>query len=147
MKESLILLIEDNPDDVTLTLRALKKNHIANEVVVAADGEEALDWLFATGRHAGRDARQLPAIVLLDLKIPKIDGLEVLRRLRKDPRTSLVPVVVLTTSREQEDLIKSYQNGANSYVRKPVDFNAFTDSVKQLGVYWLMVNERPPNAS
>jgi two-component system response regulator len=144
MRESLILLVEDNPDDVALTLRALKKNQIASEVAVASDGEDALNWLFATGPHANRDPRQ-PALVLLDLKIPKIDGLQVLKRLRADPRTALFPVVVLTTSKEQDDLITSYRNGANSYVRKPVDFNAFSEAVRQLGLYWLLLNEGPPN--
>jgi CheY-like chemotaxis protein len=139
-----ILLVEDNPDDEALTLRALKKNHIANHIVVARDGVEALDWLFATGIHAGRDPSESPALVLLDLKLPKIDGLEVLRRLRADRRTALLPVVVLTSSREDQDLVRSYSLGANSYVRKPVDFNQFVEAVRQLGMYWLMLNEGPP---
>src|SRR5258708_5531145 len=139
-----ILLVEDNPDDEALTLRALKKNHIANHIVVAHDGVEALDYLFATGIHAGRDPGERPALVLLDLKLPKIDGLEVLKRLRSDPRTALLPVVVLTSSREDQDLVRSYSLGANSYVRKPVDFNQFVEAVRQLGMYWLMLNEGPP---
>ncbi len=144
MASTPILLVEDNPDDEALTLRALKKNHIANHIVVAHDGVEALDYLFATGTHAGRDPAERPALVLLDLKLPKIDGLEVLKRLRADPRTSLLPVVVLTSSREDQDLVRSYSLGANSYVRKPVDFNQFVEAVRQLGMYWLMLNEGPP---
>jgi two-component system response regulator len=133
-----ILLIEDNPDDQALTMRALKKNNIANEIVTAADGAVALELLH------GQDARGLPALVLLDLKLPKIDGLEVLRRLRADARTALVPVVILTSSKEEQDLISSYKLGANSYIRKPVDFQQFVDAVKQVGMYWLMLNESPP---
>jgi two-component system response regulator len=147
MSEKIILLVEDNPDDQALTLRALKKNHITNEVVVAKDGVEALDYLFGTGQYEGRDARNLPEIVLLDLKLPKIDGLEVLSRMRADPRTKLLPVVVLTSSREERDLIDSYTSGANSYVRKPVDFTEFTDAVRQLGLYWLLINQPPPRPS
>ena len=136
MNNGTILLVEDNPDDVALTLRALKKNNIANEVVVARDGEEALSALSKAGSP--------PAVILLDLKLPKVDGLEVLDMVRKNPRTQLLPVVVLTSSKEQEDMIKSYKGGANSYIRKPVDFNAFNEAVGQLGLYWLVLNERPP---
>ena len=139
-----ILLVEDNRDDVTLALRALKKNNIGLDVVVAHDGVEALDYLFATGPHSGRDTTATPKVILLDLKLPKVDGLDVLRRLRADERTKLVPVVVLTSSREERDLIDSYSLGANSYVRKPVDFDRFTEVVRQLGEYWLSVNEAPP---
>ena len=141
-----ILLAEDNPDDVVLTLRALKKNNILNEVIVARDGVEALDYLFGTGVYAGRNTDILPIVVLLDLKLPKMDGLEVLHRLRSDERTRLVPVVILTSSNEEKDLIRSYSFGANSYVRKPVDFNQFNDAVRQLGLYWLLLNEPPPVA-
>lgn len=137
-----ILLVEDNPDDEELTVVALKKSHIANEVVVARDGEEALDYLFATGPHAG--SVFMPAVILLDLKLPKIDGLEVLRRLRANERTRRIPVVVLTSSKEQEDVVESYNLGANSYVRKPVDFDQFLEASKQLGLYWLVLNEPPP---
>lgn len=144
MAEGPILLVEDRQDDVELTIRALKKNKIANEVVVAADGVEALDYLFGTGKHAGRDVTKAPALVLLDLKLPKTDGLEVLRRLRADARTKLLPVVVLTSSKEEQDLVSSYSLGANSYIRKPVDFTQFTESVRQLGLYWLVLNESPP---
>lgn len=143
MNDSPILLVEDNPDDVALTRRALKKNLIANEVIVARDGEEALDWLFARGAHAGRDTSHLPAVVLLDLKLPKVDGLEVLESIRRDPRTQILPVVILTSSKEQEDMVKSYKGGANSYIRKPVDFTAFSEAVRQLGLYWLVMNELP----
>jgi CheY-like chemotaxis protein len=140
----IILLVEDNPDDVDLTIRALKKNKILNEVVVAKDGVEALDYLFGTGAYAGRDIRDLPSLLLLDLKLPRIDGLEVLRRLRADSRTELLPVVILTSSGEENDLMNGYQLGANSYIRKPVDFNRFMEAVKQLGLYWLVLNEPPP---
>lgn len=143
MQENLILLVEDNPDDEALTLRALKKSNVMNEVVVARDGAEALDYLFATGAYAGRDTRVMPQVVLLDLKLPKIDGLGVLRRLRGDERTRLLPVVVLTTSNEQRDIIDSYSLGANSYIRKPVDFVQFTEAVRQLGLYWLLLNIGP----
>jgi two-component system response regulator len=139
-----ILLVEDNPDDQKLTLRALKKNNISNDVVLAEDGAQALDYLFGTGQFTGRDVRQRPALVLLDLKLPKVDGLSVLARVRADPRTKSMPVVVLTSSREDQDLVKSYELGANSYVRKPVDFLAFVDAARQLGVYWLILNEQPP---
>ena len=144
MKKKVILLVEDNPDDVDLTLRALKKGNIVNEVVVARDGVEALDYLFGTGIHAGRDLDLMPALVLLDLKLPKTDGLEVLRRLRADTRTKLLPVVVLTSSKEEQDLLNSYELAANSYIRKPVDFLQFTDAVKQLELYWLLLNEPAP---
>src|SRR5580704_11494943 len=139
-----ILLVEDNPDDEALTLRALKKNNITNEVVVARDGAEALDYLFGTGAYAGRDTSILPQVTLLDLKLPKIDGLEVLKRLRADERTKLLPVVILTSSNEEQDRLRGYGLGANSYVRKPVDFDQFIDAVRQLGLYWLLLNERPP---
>ena len=140
-----ILLVEDNQDDEELTLRALLRNNITNPVQVVRDGQEALDWLEATGPHAGRDPGDLPALILLDLKLPKIDGLEVLRRLRANPRTALVPVVILTSSKEDRDRTSGYQSGANSYVQKPVDFTQFVDAVRQLGMYWLMLNEPPPN--
>jgi two-component system response regulator len=139
-----ILLVEDNPDDVVLTLRALKQANILNEVLVARDGVEALDYLFGTGPHAGRETCALPAVVLLDLKLPKISGLEVLERLRGDERTQMLPVVILTSSKEEQDLISGYKLGANSYIRKPVDFNEFAAAVRQLGIYWLLLNEKPP---
>jgi two-component system, response regulator len=143
MNNKQILLVEDNPDDVALTMRALKKNNIANEVVVAKDGVEALDYLFGTGDYAGRDAGNIPAVVLLDLKLPRIDGMEVLECLRKDERTKLTPVVILTSSKEEQDLIRGYRLGANSYIRKPVDFIQFSEAVRQLGLYWLILNEPP----
>ena len=143
MKGKTILLVEDNPDDVKLTLRALNKGNILNEVIVAEDGVEALDYLFGTGKFAGRDTGVMPQVVLLDIKMPKMDGLEVLQRMRADERTKLLPVVVLTTSSEDKDRVESYKLGANSYVRKPVDFNQFADAVKQLGLYWLVLNEGP----
>jgi two-component system response regulator len=142
--EKMILLVEDNADDEELTTRALRQAKIANEIVVARDGKEALDYLFGEGAHAGRDVARVPAVVLLDLKLPKVSGLEVLRRLRTDPRTNLVPVVVLTSSSEDEDMLKSYESGANSYVRKPVEFGAFASAVSQLGVYWLLLNQGVP---
>lgn len=144
MEEKMILLVEDNPDDEELTLRALKKNNIKNKVVVVRDGAEALDFLFCTGNYADRDPSVLPQVTLLDLKLPKVDGLEVLRRIRGDPRTQLLPVVVLTSSKEEQDMLNSYSNGANSYVRKPVDFTQFMEAVHQLGLYWLVLNEIPP---
>lgn len=147
MPEGVILLVEDNPDDQALTLRALKKNNIGNPVVVAKDGVEALDYLFATGRYADRDAGDTPVLVLLDLKLPKVDGHEVLGALRADPRTELVPVVILTSSREERDMIDGYRSGANSYIQKPVDFEEFTEAVRQLGLYWLLLNQTPPKAS
>jgi len=139
-----ILLVEDNPDDEALTIRALRKAHVSNEVIVARDGAEALDYLFAEGAYQGRDTSSQPQIVLLDLKLPKIDGLQVLERIRSDKRTELIPVVILTTSKEEKDLISGYSLGANSYVAKPVDFVEFTEAVKNLGMYWLLINERPP---
>jgi CheY-like chemotaxis protein len=139
----MILLVEDNPDDVKLTLRALEKSRISNEVIVARDGVEALDYLFGTGRFEGRDTELMPQVILLDLKMPKIDGIEVLRRIRADERTKLLPVVILTTSSEDKDRIETYALGANSYVRKPVDFNQFAEAVRQLGLYWLVLNEPP----
>jgi CheY-like chemotaxis protein len=142
-----ILLVEDNPDDEALTTRALKKANLRNAIVVARDGVEALDYLFGTGAHAGRDANALPQVVLLDIKLPKIDGLEVLRRLRADERTALLPVVILTSSSEEQDMIDGYRLGANSYVRKPVDFGHFADAVRQLGLYWVLVNELPPSSA
>jgi len=146
MASDVILLVEDNPDDEALTLRALNKNNIKNDVVVAHDGVEALDYLFGTGAYSGRDTRLIPQLVLLDLKLPKLDGLEVLRRLRADERTKLLPVVILTSSVEEQDRLRGYDLGANSYVRKPVNFNQFIDAVLQLGLYWLILNERPPAA-
>jgi two-component system response regulator len=139
-----ILLVEDNPDDVALTLRAFKKNSIANEVVVATDGQEALDWLFAQGAYEGRDISDLPAFILLDLKLPKLDGMEVLRAIRANPNTALLRVIMLTTSREEGDIIESYSLGATSYIRKPVDFDEFIAVVGQLGLYWLILNEPAP---
>jgi two-component system response regulator len=144
MKNRAILLVEDNPRDEALTLRALKKSNIVNEVVVARDGVEALDYLFGTGGHAGRDLSAMPQLVLLDLKLPKIDGLQVLQKIRSDERTRRLPVVIFTSSNEEEDLIKSYNLGANSYVRKPVDFEQFLEATRQLGMYWLVLNEAAP---
>ncbi|HEV7642718.1 MAG TPA: response regulator [Pyrinomonadaceae bacterium] len=141
METKVILLVEDNPDDEILMLRALEKNHIANEVVVARDGVEALDYLFARGQYEGRDVTMTPQLMLLDLKLPKIGGLEVLKQLRTDERTRYMPVVVLTSSSEQEDVIRSYDLGANSFVQKPVDFNAFMEATRQLGTYWLILNK------
>jgi two-component system response regulator len=139
-----ILLVEDNRDDEALTLRALKKNNIKNEVVVARDGVEALDFLMGTGSHAGRDLNVMPQVILLDLKLPKVDGLEVLKRVRAHERTRLLPIVILTSSNEEQDRINGYGLGANSYVRKPVDFAQFIEAVRQLGLYWLILNEPPP---
>jgi CheY-like chemotaxis protein len=144
MGDRFILLVEDNPDDEALTIRAFKKSHLVNEIVVAHDGAEALDYLFGRGSHAGRDVRLMPAVVLLDLRLPKIDGLEVLRRIRADERTKLTPIVILTSSKEEQDLVNGYLSGANSYIRKPVDFDKFTDAIRQLGLYWLVLNEVPP---
>ena len=139
-----ILLVEDNPDDVELTLRALKKYNVKNEIVVVRDGAEALDYLFATGAYSDRDTTTMPAVVILDLKLPKVDGLEVLQRMRADERTKLVPVVILTSSKEEGDMVNGYKFGANSYVRKPVDFTEFVEAARQLGLYWLVINEPPP---
>jgi two-component system response regulator len=144
MENKSILLVEDNPDDEALTLRALKKNNIKNDVVVAHDGAEALDYLFGTGKYAGRNTDALPQVVLLDLKLPKVEGLEVLRRVRADKRTKLLPVVILTSSNEEQDRIDGYDLGANSYVRKPVDFSQFMEAARQLGLYWLILNEAAP---
>jgi two-component system response regulator len=144
VKEKTILLVEDDPDDEALTLRALRKNNIANQVVVARDGAEALDYLFAAGSYAGRDTSLGPQVVLLDLKLPKVDGLEVLRRVRADERTRLIPVVILTSSKEDQDLINSYSLGANSYICKPVEFEQFREATRQLGLYWLVLNMPPP---
>jgi two-component system response regulator len=144
MKDKVILLVEDNEDDEKLTLRALKKKNVLNPVVVARDGLEALDYLFGTGAHAGRNVADLPSVVLLDLKLPKLDGLEVLKRVRADSRTRHVPVVVLTSSNEEQDLVSSYDLGANSYIRKPVDFEQFVEVAGALGLYWLLWNEPPP---
>jgi two-component system response regulator len=147
MTEGIILLVEDNPDDEALTLRALKKGKILNEVVVARDGVEALEWLFGEGAHAGRDTHVQPQVILLDLNMPRLSGLEVLERIRNDDRTRTVPVVVLTSSKQDEDMISSYTLGANSYVRKPVDFAEFTEAVARLGVYWLLINQAAPQRS
>lgn len=144
MNNKSILLVEDNPDDELLTLDALAANHVGNEVVVARNGVEALDYMFGSGKFEGRNPRDLPAVVLLDLKLPKIDGLEVLRRIRADERTRLQPVVILTSSNEEEDRINGYSLGANSYVRKPVDFDEFLQAAGQLGLYWLLLNQAPP---
>jgi CheY-like chemotaxis protein len=144
MSEKVILLVEDNPDDEALAIRALKRHHVGNEIVVARDGVEALDYLFGTGRYEGRDVSLKPSVVLLDLKLPRVDGLEVLRRLREDDRTRLLPVVVLTTSSEEQDLLDSYSLGCNSYIRKPVDFIQFSEAIRQLGMYWLLMNQPPP---
>jgi two-component system, response regulator len=146
MRDKVILLVEDNPDDELLTLRALRKNNVLNKVVVARDGVEALDYLFGTGGHSGRDTAIMPQLILLDLKLPKIDGLEVLKRLRADERTRLLPVVILTSSREEQDMLDGYGLGANSYVRKPVNFEQFVQAIEQLKLYWLILNEAPPAA-
>lgn len=143
MLNGTILLVEDNPSDIDLTKRALLKGHIANELVVAEDGEEALEYLFCLGRYASRDPDP-PALTLLDLKLPKVPGLEVLRRIRGDPRTRRIPVVILTSSREEQDVTTGYDLGVNSYIRKPVDFKQFVDAIQQLGLYWLVLNEAPP---
>lgn len=145
MNHKMILLVEDNPDDEALTLRALNKSKIANKIVVVRDGAEALDYLFCTGVYADRDPLDLPQVTLLDLKLPKVDGLEVLRRIRAEPRTRMLPVVILTSSKEEQDLVNAYSIGVNSYVRKPVDFNQFVDAIGQLGLYWLVLNEPPPH--
>jgi two-component system response regulator len=139
-----ILIVEDNLDDIDLTIRCLKKNNIINKIDIVNDGADALDYLFCQGSHANRDPNNMPTVILLDLKLPKLDGIEVLKRIRADVRTSLIPVVILTSSREEADLIKSYESGANSYVRKPVDFAEFNDAVCHLGLYWLLINEPAP---
>jgi len=144
MTEKMILLVEDSPDDEELTTRALRQAKIANEIVVARDGAEAVEFLFAEGVHAGRDLSRMPAVILLDLKLPKLSGLDVLDRLRRDPRTRLIPTVVLTSSSEEDDMVKSYQLGANSYVRKPIDFSQFANAVSQLCIYWLLLNQPAP---
>ncbi|MBI2934024.1 MAG: response regulator [Chloroflexi bacterium] len=141
--DKVIMLVEDNPGDVALTQRALQKANITNKMIVARDGIEALDYLLCTGPHACRDIRDLPVVILLDLKLPKVDGLEVLKRVRAHPDTRLLPVVILTSSREEKDIIGSYESGCSSYIRKPVDFDQFADAVKQLGLYWLVLNQPP----
>jgi two-component system, response regulator len=143
MRNRTILLVEDNADDEALTLRAFRKNQMVNDIVIARDGQEALDYLFGTGTFAGRE-RPLPELILLDLKLPKVDGLEVLRRLRSEPGTRLLPVVVMTTSDEEQDRLRSYSLHANSFIRKPVDYNQFADTMRQIGTYWLVLNEPPP---
>ena len=143
MNEKVILLVEDNPNDEVLTLRALKKGHVRNQVIVVRDGAEALDYLFARNEHAGRDRELSLQVVLLDLKLPKIDGLDVLKAIRADERTKLLPVVVLTSSAEDQDIVRSYSLGANSYIRKPVDFDRFVDAARELGIYWLLLNQTP----
>ena len=144
MEDKIILLVEDNPDDVDLTLRALKQNNILNKVVVARDGAEALEYLMGAGTYAGRDVKDMPVVILLDLKLPKIDGLEVLKRIRSNQNTKLLPVVILTSSNEERDIVNGYKLGANSYIRKPVNFNQFVDAIKLLGLYWLIWNEPAP---
>jgi two-component system, response regulator len=144
-KSKVILLVEDNPDDIALTKRAFKKANILNELVVVSDGVEALDYLFGVGAYSGRDTRMLPQVILLDLKLPRMDGFETLRRIRLDSRTRLLPVVILTSSREEQDLLNGYREGCNSYIRKPVDFDQFTEAARQLGIYWLLLNENPPS--
>jgi two-component system response regulator len=144
MEEKIILLVEDNPDDVELTLRAFKKNNILNRVIIAKDGAEALEYLFGTGTYAGRELKDLPVVILLDLKLPKIDGMEVLKRIRQDNRTKLIPVVILTSSREPKDVVDGYSLGANGYVRKPVEFGQFVEAMRNLGLFWLLWNEPPP---
>jgi CheY-like chemotaxis protein len=145
MNPKLILLVEDNPSDIALTQRAFAKIRIANELVVVEDGQQALDYLFAKGKYTGQDENQVPALVLLDLKLPGVDGLEVLRQIRLDPRTSRLPVVILTTSKEEQDVAQSYDLGANSYIRKPVDFTQFAEAMDRLGLYWLVLNEPAPS--
>jgi two-component system response regulator len=142
-KQGTILLVEDNPDDIELTLRAFRKNNIANDMAITRDGAEALDYLFCRGAYTDRDADDLPRLILLDLNLPKLDGLQVLERLRADERTKLLPVVILTSSKEEQDMVSGYQFGANSYVRKPVDFNEFVEAVRHIGLYWLLINELP----
>ncbi|TAN31451.1 response regulator [bacterium] len=146
MMDKILLLVEDSQRDEELALRALRKNNIKNEVVIMRDGVEALEYLFATGAHAGRNTAELPTVVLLDLKLPKIDGIEVLRRIRADERTKLLPVVILTSSKEEKDRLAGYASGANSFVRKPIDFAEFSGAIAQLGLYWLLLNETVPRA-
>lgn len=146
MNTKTILLIEDNEDDIQLTLRAFKKENIVNEICVVRDGEEALEYLFCNGRYKDRDPEETPAVILLDLKLPKLNGIEVLKRIRADKASSLIPVVILTSSKEESDLINGYDSGCNSYIRKPVDFDEFVESVRQLGMYWLLLNESPPKS-
>ena len=145
MNSKIILLVEDNPSDVALTQRALSKSRVANEMIVAEDGQEALEYLFGTGNHLGRDVTETPALILLDLKLPRVDGLQVLRQIRADERTRRVPVVILTTSKEEQDVAQSYDLGANSYIRKPVDFTQFVEAIQHMGLYWLVINEPPPS--
>ena len=142
-KKKVILLVEDNPDDELLTLRAMRKNNIANEIVIARDGAEALDYIFRKGKYEGRDSDEHPQVILLDLNLPKIGGLDVLKAIRNNKSTALYPVVILTSSREERDLVEGYRLGANSYIRKPVDFNQFSEAIRQLGLYWLVLNEVP----
>lgn len=144
MSNRIILLVEDNPDDVDLTLRAFQKSNLKNPIEVVNDGASALDYVFCRGTYAARDPQVIPAVILLDLKLPKVDGIEVLKEIRNNPKTRIIPVVILTSSTEEQDLANSYRNGANSYIRKPVDFNKFIESVQQLGLYWLLLNEIPP---
>jgi two-component system, response regulator len=144
VEEKIILLVEDNPDDVTLTLHALKKSNITNEVVVAEDGKEALDYLFGRGKYEDRDRSIIPVLILLDLNLPKLNGIEVLRQIRADERTRMLPTVILTSSKGEQDLVDGYRSGANSYIRKPVDFNQSAEAIRQLGLYWLVLNEPPP---
>jgi CheY-like chemotaxis protein len=143
MENKWILLVEDNADDEELTRRALKKNKILNELIVARDGVEALDYLLGSGNHAGHNIDNLPAVVLLDLKLPRIDGIEVLRRLRENKKTALIPVVILTSSKEEQDIANAYKSGCNSYIRKPVDFTQFNEAIQNMGLYWLLLNEPP----
>ena len=144
MENKTVLLVEDNLDDVELTLRALKKNNIKNDITMVNDGAEALDFLFGKGKYSGRDLTNMPTVILLDLKLPKVDGLEVLRQIRANELTKLLPVVILTSSKEEQDIVNGYSLGVNSYVRKPVDFNQFAEAVNHLGLYWLLLNEGPP---
>jgi CheY-like chemotaxis protein len=147
MKEHIILLVEDNSSDEELTLRALRKSNIMNKVVVARDGSEALDYLFGRGAYAGRDTNDVPQVILLDMNLPKIGGVDVLRAIRADERTKLLPTVILTSSKEDKDLAKGYASGANSYIVKPVDFDQFAEAVRQLGMYWLVLNQPPPKST
>jgi len=144
MSDKTILMVEDNPDDEEFTLRALHRAHVTNEIIVTRDGREALDYLFGENQYAGRDLSQLPAVILLDLKLPKLSGIDVLKRIRSEQTTRFIPVVVLTSSNEDEDMLNSYESGANSYVRKPVEFAAFANAVARLGAYWMLLNEPPP---